>query len=81
MNIDNVVLVRAMNNLPLNGELVPSCEGQRLVNDHKSDFYYFMKSCVREKFREFINEYNQYTQNNYLTNQQIVSLYNNKTMN
>jgi hypothetical protein len=33
-----------------------------------------------EKFQAFINEYNQYTQNNYLTNQQIVSLSNNKQM-
>ena len=40
MNIDNVVLVRAMNNVPLNGELVPSCEGKRLVNDNQSDFYH-----------------------------------------
>ena len=42
MNINNVVLVRAMNNVPLNGELIPSCEGQRLVADRKSEFYYFM---------------------------------------
>lgn len=47
VNIDNVVLVRAMNNLPLNGELVPSCEGKRLVNDHKSEFYYFVRRCVK----------------------------------
>lgn len=57
MNIDNVVLVRAMNNVPLNGELVPSCEGQRLVNDRKSDFYYFMKSCVREQLQENLGRY------------------------
>ena len=42
MNIDNVVLVRAMNNLPLNGELILSYEGQRLVTDNKSEFYYFI---------------------------------------
>lgn len=47
MNINNVVLVRAMNNLPLNGELIPSCEGQRLVVDNQSDFSYFMRACVR----------------------------------
>lgn len=46
MNMDNVILVRAMNNLPLNGELIPSCEGQRLVNDKQSDFYYFIRECV-----------------------------------
>lgn len=52
MNINNVVLVRAMNNLPLNGELIPSCEGQRLVNDNKSDFYYFMRDCVRANLEQ-----------------------------
>ena len=52
MNIDNVVLVRAMNNVPLNGELVPSCEGQRLVNDHKSDFHYFLRKCVKNNLEQ-----------------------------
>lgn len=52
MNINNVVLVRAMNNLPLNGELIPSCEGQRLVNDKQSDFYYFMRDCVRANLEQ-----------------------------
>lgn len=52
MNIDNVVLVRAMNNLPLNGDLVPSCEGDILVIDNKSDFYYFMRDCIREDLQE-----------------------------
>ena len=52
MNIDNVVLVRAMNNLPLNGELIPSCEGQRLVNDHQSDFHYFMRECVQSDLEQ-----------------------------
>ena len=52
MNINNVVLVRAMNNLPLNGELIPSCEGKRLVNDNKSDFYYYMRECVKNHLQQ-----------------------------
>lgn len=52
MNIDNVVLVRAMNNLPLNGELIPSCEGKRLVNDNQSDFYYFIRECVSSNLEQ-----------------------------
>jgi len=47
MNLDNVVLVRAMSHLPLDGELIPSCEGQRLVNDQQSEFYYFIRRCVQ----------------------------------
>lgn len=34
--------------MPLNGELIPSCEGKRLVNDKKSDFHYFMRKCIRD---------------------------------
>lgn len=52
MNIDNVVLVRAMNNLPLNGELIPSCEGQRLINDRQSDFYHFIRKCVKSNLEQ-----------------------------
>lgn len=52
MDINNVVLVRAMNNLPLNGELIPSCEGQRLVVDNQSDFYYFIRSCVSSNLQQ-----------------------------
>lgn len=52
MNIDNVVLVRAMNNLPLNGELIPSCEGKRLVIDQKSEISYFIKKCVRNNLEQ-----------------------------
>ena len=52
MNIDNVVLVRAMNNLPLNGELIPSYEGQRLVNDNKSEFYYFIRKCIQNNLEQ-----------------------------
>ena len=39
MDINNVVLVRVMNHLPLNGELIPSCESERLIYDEKSDFW------------------------------------------
>lgn len=52
MNLENVVLVRAMNNLPLNGELIPSCEGERLVNDHQSEFYYFMRNCITRELEQ-----------------------------
>lgn len=52
MNINNVVLVRAMNNLPLNGELIPSCEGQRLVIDNQSDFCYFMRECIKSYLKQ-----------------------------
>lgn len=62
MNINNVVLVRVMNNLPLNGELVPSCEGERLVYDKKSDFYFLIKKLVKQDLEKQlgrkINEYN-----------------------
>lgn len=52
MNIDNVVLVRAMNNLPLNGELIPSCEGRRLVDDRRSAFYYFMRNYIQKELQQ-----------------------------
>ena len=52
MNIDNVVMVRATNTLPLNGELIPCCEGFKLVNDRKSEFFYFMYDCVKEELQK-----------------------------
>jgi len=52
MNINNVVLVRAMDNLPLNGELIPSCEGERLINDNQSDFHYFMMECITSNIEQ-----------------------------
>lgn len=47
MQLENVVLVRARNNVPLNGELIPSCDGKYLIKDHKSDYYYIIKRIVK----------------------------------
>lgn len=38
-----------MTHLPLDGELIPSCEGQRLVNDKQSEFYYFINGRVTKE--------------------------------
>ena len=46
MNLENVVLVRAINYLPLNGELTPSFQANVLVDDNKSDFFYYIKNKV-----------------------------------
>lgn len=51
MDINNVVLVRAMGHLPLDGNLIPSCDGQRLVPDKSSDFVKFMNKKVRQELR------------------------------
>lgn len=52
MNINNVVMVRAMSHIPFDGELIPSCEGQRLVDDQNSDFAYFMRNIVKKEMEE-----------------------------
>lgn len=52
MNIDNVVLVRAMNTVPINGELIPTCEANRLVPDKQSDFYHIVRRCVRNSIEQ-----------------------------
>lgn len=52
MNLENVVLVRAMNHLPLNGELVPSCEGKYLKPDGSSDFAFIMRDIVRKELEK-----------------------------
>lgn len=61
MDINNVVLVRVMNHLPLNGELIPSCESERLIYDEKSDFYYFIKNKIKQELEKQwgrnLNEY------------------------
>jgi len=51
MDINNVVMVRAMTHLPLNGELVPSYEGKRLVYDQMSDFCDFMQELVTQELK------------------------------
>lgn len=51
MNINNVMLVRAMTHLPLNGELIPSYEGERLVCDKQSEFHNFIKECVENDMK------------------------------
>ena len=52
MNIDNTVLVRAMNHLPLNGEIVPSCEGKYLKPDGSSDFAFVMRDIVKKELEK-----------------------------
>ena len=52
MNLDNVVLVRVMNNLPLNGELIPSSEAPCLVDDHSSDYHYFIYEAVKKDLEQ-----------------------------
>ena len=51
MDINNVALVRAMGHLPLDGNLIPSCDGERLVPDKSSDFVKFMNRKVRQELR------------------------------
>lgn len=46
-----------MTHLPLDGELVPSCEGQRLVNDRQSEFHYFMSRCVMRELENQLYSY------------------------
>lgn len=52
MNLDNVVLVRVMGHLPLNGELVPSCEGQRLELEKTSDFQSYIRKEVQKELEK-----------------------------
>lgn len=52
MNINNVAMVRAMNHIPFDGELIPSCEGKRLVPDKNSDFAYFMRDIIRKELEK-----------------------------
>ncbi len=52
MNIDNVVMVRAMSHLPLNGELIPSCEGVRLEYEKMSDFNSFLQNVVEQELEK-----------------------------
>lgn len=47
MNIDNVVLVRARNKLPVEGELIPSCEGMYLKPDTLGDFATILRNMVK----------------------------------
>lgn len=52
MNLDNAVLVRAMNHLPLDGRLIPSFQGNVLVNDNRSQFFYHIKSKLDKYLEE-----------------------------
>jgi len=47
MNIDNVVLVRAMNNLPINGILEPSCSSKYLHIQNKGNYYYLIQREIK----------------------------------
>lgn len=49
MNLDNVVLVRAMGHLPLDGVLVPSSEGKYLKYKVTDEYYYIIKREVQKK--------------------------------
>lgn len=57
MNLDNVVLVRAMNNLPLDGVLVPSCEGKYLKYQLTDDYYYIIKRKVQADLESKLGRY------------------------
>lgn len=48
MNIENVVLVRAMGHLPLDGVLLPSCEGKYLIPNEKDAYYYFIRKEIQK---------------------------------
>lgn len=47
MNIEEVVLVRARNKLPIEGELIPSCEGMYLKPDALGPFSNVIRDIVR----------------------------------
>ena len=49
MNLENVVLVRAMSHLPLDGVLLPSCEGKYLVPNEQNEYYYYIRGQVKKK--------------------------------
>jgi len=57
MNIDNVVLVRAMNNLPLNGELLPSSEGVYFKADGMLEFNHLMRKKVKQDLEKSLGRY------------------------
>ena len=52
MNLDNVALVRVMSHLPLNGEIIPSCEGQRLEYEKTSDFQSYIRKRVQKELEQ-----------------------------
>lgn len=52
MNIENVVLVRAMDNLPIDNALIPSCNGKYLTKSGVNDYYYVIKRYVKVYLEE-----------------------------
>ena len=48
MNLENVVLVRAMSHVPLDGVLLPSCEGKYLKPRVNDDYYYKIRKEVQK---------------------------------
>lgn len=48
MNIDNVVLIRATNNLPINGILEPSCSSKYLHFQNKGNYYYLIQKEMKK---------------------------------
>lgn len=56
MNIDNVVLVRAMSYIPLNGELIPSCEAKTLRPDKQLEFTHYIKRKIYKEIVEHVEQ-------------------------
>ena len=56
MNIDNVVLVRAMSYVPLNGELIPSCDAKTLRPDQQLEFTHYIKRKIRQEIVEHVEQ-------------------------
>ena len=49
MNLENVVLVRVMNRIPLDGMLIPSCKGKYLTKKGLSDFKDIIRDIVKKE--------------------------------
>jgi len=52
MNLENVALVRVMSHLPLNGEIIPPCEGQRLEYEKASEFQSYIRKKVQMELEQ-----------------------------
>lgn len=53
MNLENVVLVRAMNNIPFDGILMPSCKGKYLKKEGLSDFKDIIRNIVKKNVKKY----------------------------
>lgn len=52
MNIDNIVLVRTLCTLPLNGELTSSCDQKYLHLDTASDYSFVIRDIIKSKLEK-----------------------------